>query len=549
MASVSVGCRISAAKFAFWLALAAAGVARAEDAAPADSVSRLDLAPPPGLSPDLPPDPPAATIDAPPAARPTPVAAPEAPLSPGEILSGEIHKALDGLVAAKPAGRPIGAGDGFGPRARSALDRIARAREDGLDLRDAPAPSPDLAGADPAKLAGAEIALSTAVVAYAMQASGARVNPRAMGLVTAKPEVADPGFALKRVGGAEDADAALFEFNPRHAGYRELREALARLRGDVDPPVARFSTGPVLTLGMSDPRVPLIRARFQISGADETYDIRVASAVAAFQRVHGIKASGALTEATAAALDGRPATGVASGRERLILANMEMWRWLPRAMGERRVEVNVPDFSLKLMDGENVVHRARVIVGKPDTPTPIFSNAIQYMLFNPIWRVPDSIIKKEMAPKLAADPDYWARRGYKVTYAGNHIEVQQPPGEGNALGRMLFLFPNEHAVYLHDTPSRSLFSASFRALSHGCVRVEAPARLAEILMGGAARGWSEARVNSLVGDKERTVALPAPAPIHIEYFTEFVDDSGRLQSRDDVYGLTARVAAALASAR
>jgi murein L,D-transpeptidase YcbB/YkuD len=228
---------------------------------------------------------------------------------------------------------------------------------------------------------------------------------------------------------------------------------------------------------------------------------------------------------------------------------MEMWRWQPRATAGRRVEVNVPDFSLKLMDGDNVVHRARVIVGKPDTPTPIFSNAIQYMLFNPIWRVPDSIIKKEMAPKLAADPGYWARRGYKVTYAGDHIEVQQPPGEANALGRMLFLFPNEHAVYLHDTPARGLFQASFRALSHGCVRVEDPARLAEILMGGAARGWSEARVNSLVGDKERTVALPSAVPIDLQYFTEFVDESGRLEERSDVYGLTARVAAALAAAR
>ncbi len=155
---------------------------------------------------------------------------------------------------------------------------------------------------------------------------------------------------------------------------------------------------------MSDPRVPLIRARFGLGAAvdpsaAEVYDVRVVSAVAAFQRVHGLKASGALNVATSEALEGHEV--VNTRREQLILANMEMWRWQPRDMGETRVEVNVPDFSLELKNGDSVVHRARVIVGKPDTPTPIFSNSISYMLFNPIWRVPESIIKKEMAPKLA----------------------------------------------------------------------------------------------------------------------------------------------------
>ena len=268
--------------------------------------------------------------------------------------------------------------------------------------------------------------------------------------------------------------------------------------------------------------------------------MRVASAVAAFQRVHGLPVNGSLTEATATALGGGTAQ---SRRERLILANMEMWRWEPRDMGETRVEVNVPDFSLKLMRGDEVVFRTRVIVGKPDTPTPIFSNSIKYMLFNPVWRVPDSIIKKEMEPRLANDPNYLQRQGYKVSYAGDKLVVEQPPGEANALGRMLFLFPNEHAVYLHDTPNRSLFWSSYRALSHGCVRVEDPSRLAEILMGG----WSAAKVHSLLGDKERTFSLPAPVPVHLQYFTEFADETGGLQERADLYGLTAKVAAALAN--
>jgi murein L,D-transpeptidase YcbB/YkuD len=582
----------------------------------ANGISRLDLSPPPGLSLQPPPEaptridvtpvardradlspsatptpdpigtPPAlaarpdpGALDATPSAagtptRPEPNASPSPAAPDAGGLPGEIHAALDRLIAAPTSLRPIGggdwsaalkaiaaayaerdyaplwvAGDRLGDNAKAAMARLARADEDGLDLRATPLP-PDLSGGAESQLADADIALSAAVVAYAMQASGARVRPRSLSSeVTADPEVADPSFALKRVASADDPDAALAAFNPPQPGYAQLRAVLERLRGRSAEPVAHLPAGPELKLGMSDPRVPLIRARFGLGAASdpsaaEIYDVRVVSAVAAFQRIHGLKVNGALNVATSQALEKRE---VDTKREQLILANMEMWRWQPRDMGETRVEVNVPDFSLELKSGESVVHRARVIVGKPDTPTPIFSNAIRYMLFNPIWRVPQSIIKKEMAPKLARDPDWLARHGYKVTYVGNQIEVQQPPGEANALGRMLFLFPNEHAVYLHDTPQRSLFSASFRALSHGCVRVEDPSRLAEILMGGAARGWTEAKVQSLVGDKERTLSLPTPVPIHLEYFTEFVDDSGRLQERDDLYGLTSRVVAALGS--
>ena len=419
------------------------------------------------------------------------------------------------------------------------MARLARADEDGLN--------PPLVSGDVG--AQADVALSAAVVAYAMQASGARINPRLLSKdVTAAPPVADPAAALKSVADASDPGATLEAFNPPHAEYRALRGALADLRARNQAPSARLSNGPPLTLGMSDPRVPLIRSRFGL-GADaeaaQVYDVKVASAVAAFQRVHGLKANGMLTTATADALAG----GGDPLKERRILANMEMWRWMPRDLGETRVEVNIPDFALKVTSGGEVVHRARVIVGKPDTPTPIFSNTIRYLLVNPAWHVPDSIIKKEMAPKLASDPDYFARHGYKVSYAGDKMIVEQPPGEANALGRILFLFPNEHAVYLHDTPQRYLFAQGFRALSHGCVRVEDPARLAELLMGGARHGWSQDKIRSLLGDKERTYALAAPVPVHLEYFTEVVDEHGTLASRPDLYGLTEKVISALQALR
>ena len=224
---------------------------------------------------------------------------------------------------------------------------------------------------------------------------------------------------------------------------------------------------------------------------------------------------------------------------------MEMWRWEPHDMGVNRVEINIPEYILRLYRGNEQADEIWVVVGKPDTPTPVFSNKIRYLLVNPIWRVPESIVRKEMLPKAGGDPSYLADHGYNVKWVGGQVFVEQPPGEGNALGRLLFMFPNEHSVYLHDTPLRSLFATARRAYSHGCIRVEEPLRLASEVMGGAERGWPDLRVESLYGSSERWVFLPAPLPIHIEYFTAFVDETGDLREAGDIYGLTTKVAAAL----
>ena len=223
---------------------------------------------------------------------------------------------------------------------------------------------------------------------------------------------------------------------------------------------------------------------------------------------------------------------------------MEMWRWEPRDMGERRIEVNIADFSVAALEGDRVILKSRVIVGKPETPTPIFSSVMRYVLINPSWQVPDSIIRKELAPKLGS----LSRRGYEVKTVGGRLTVRQLPGEDNALGRIAFMFPNDHAIYLHDTPARELFDEETRAFSHGCVRVEDPLSLAELVLGGETGGWTEERIEAAFGDKERTVFLPRPLPIHIEYFTEFVDEFGELQERPDVYGLTRKVEGILARA-
>jgi murein L,D-transpeptidase YcbB/YkuD len=540
--------------------------------------------------------PPAATAPAEtsPAAAPAP--APDAAATPAGAaapavdpqMAAAVSAALDALVAADVKASPVGAGDwraarlairifyaargfapvwldghGLNPQGQGVLRRLERADEDGLDLAAFPLPKDLPADATPERLAEAETTLSAAVVAYAMQASGSRIVPtRISSLITARPTLADPGAALAAVAAAADPDGALAGYNPQQKGYRDLRDQLSRTRAAAPPPpptpsaaptTIRIPDGPSLGLGMQDTRVPLVRARLGVSAdgsAADVYDLPVAAAVQAFQRANGLPPNGALTPATAAALSGGVATPASAPtatvsparRLSMLVANMEMWRWEPRDMGAERIEINIPDYTLRMMEGDDLVHQARVIVGKPDTPTPVFSNAMKYILVNPIWRVPDSIVRKELAPHLAEDPDYLTRRGYQVAEIGGHMFVSQPPGEGNALGHILFMFPNEHAVYLHDTPLRGLFGTARRAYSHGCVRLDQPMRLAELVMGA---GWS-ARLQAMIGSTERTVMLPHAIPIHLEYFTEFVDATGALQEREDVYGIAARVAGTIA---
>jgi murein L,D-transpeptidase YcbB/YkuD len=359
-------------------------------------------------------------------------------------------------------------------------------------------------------------------VTYAEQASGSRITPaRVSRLVTAAPSIADPGVALAEAASAPDPAERLADFNPPQKGYRALREELRRLTNGTRLG-QKQAAADLEAVAQYDP--------LAIENDAEPPGTRLKTARG------GLKGP-VRSVAYAASMD-----RAETRRRKAILANMEMWRWEPRDMGEQRIEVNVPDFTVAMLDGDAIVHSARVVVGKPDTPTPIFSNVMRYVLINPSWEVPDSILRKEMLPRLASDPNYFRRRGYEVKTVGGRLVVRQPPGEDNALGRIAFMFPNEHAVYLHDTPSQSLFDSDTRAFSHGCVRVEDALRLAELVL-----GWPEERINAAIGGPERTVFLPRPVPIHIEYFTEFVDEFGELQERPDVYGLAQKVAIILSS--
>ncbi len=522
-----------------------------------------------------PPLPPAAPEQAAPAPLPAPPvqnAAPLAPPAAAPVAAADIAPALRAALEAsakEPLPRnlatqkllreqifaayaerdfaPFWLRDGaWSPTARGALARLAKAGEDGLDLKASPAPTSP--GTDEKSRVAAELALTQAVVAYGYQASGGRINPRAIAhLITEKPEVAEPGRILAAVALGADADAALAAFNPLHAGYRALRAKLAELRASRPLDPVRISAGPTLRVGMKDARVPSIRERFALNSDPSTvtdelvYDARVAAAVADYQRDKGLIATGMLNPVTVAALsEGDPAKV-----ESEIIANMERWRWLPRADNGDRIEVNIPDYTVRVVQDGKVVHTARVVVGKPDTPTPVFSNRMQFLEVNPYWNVPQSIIKNEMLPRLASDPGYLQRQGYEVSRSRKgELIVRQPPGNRNALGNIKFMFPNEHAVYLHDTPSRSLFANPRRAYSHGCVRVDQPFKFAEILL-GTGNGWNEDRVKKLIGKGNRTIQLPRHIDIHIEYFTAFVDEAGQLQMREDIYGYSRKLKAAM----
>ena len=431
------------------------------------------------------------------------------------------------------------------------LARLAKAGDDALSVPAIPTKLVDKGTNE--EIAASDIAMTDAVVAFARQASGARVDPRTISpLIGARPELADPAKVVDAVvaAGPEGGDK-LEALNPSDPRYAALRDKRVSLHGAHAAATTPIGAGPILRIGMHDARVPLLRGRLGVmaldlvSDADE-YDMELAEAVAAFQRGNGLRVSGKLDNATAAALSG---AGKASSLESTLAANMEMWRWMPRELGRDRIEVDIPAYTVTVFhDGEPAASN-RVVVGKTDTPTPVFSNTMKYLIVNPVWNVPQSIIKKEMMAKIDRNGGL---RGFDVSYNHGQLVVKQPSGAKNALGQIKFIFPNDFSVYLHDTPSKSLFSASKRAFSHGCVRVDQPFDFAfSVLNDSVPEGgkilWSQKRLEKMIGDSERYVNLPKPLPIHIMYFTAGVEaDSGRVIQREDIYGYTRAVAASLA---
>jgi murein L,D-transpeptidase YcbB/YkuD len=430
-------------------------------------------------------------------------------------------------------------GKGWSEAGKRLVAQLSRAREDGLRPTDYPLPV--FEASDKGRLAEADVRLSALAVFYARDARGGRIDPRRLSkMLTPTLYLPSATEVLSELAGATDAGAVLSSYNPPHEGYRRLKAKLVELREHLDDtPLVRIPAGPALKLGMRDERVPLVRARLGLGPSEEpVFDRSTATALAEFQKRAGLQANGILSARTLAAL-GTPAT--ARG-EQDIIAQMERWRWLPPDLGANHIIVNVPEFQVRVFRDGKLVHQARAIVGKPDSATPIFSHKMDHVVVNPSWFVPPSILKKEFLPGLAADPDYAAKRGYVVTRRGSNISVRQPPGERNALGWIKFMFPNDHAVYLHDTPNRRLFALDRRALSHGCVRVDNPFLLADQVLGPE---WTHERLKRLIGSGERTIKLPEPMPIHLVYNTHVIGADGRLTTFDDLYGFHRLVRQAL----
>ncbi len=488
--------------------------------------------------------------------------------------------AVDRVYAAR-ADAPIWLG-GDGAAAAALLDVLAAAPSHALPVRryDAAALTAQVAaaGASPAALAAADRALSEAFLAYAHDLSGGALDARRLPgveLIVQRPsrEQGLAAAALAADAGPAALAAHLAGIAPRDPAYERLRayfdaeSALAATEADVP----RIPPGPTLRAGERGPRVAALRTRLvalgdlapDAGGDPAAFDDAVLAAVRAFQTRKGLAVDGAVGPMTLGALNAG-----AADRAAMAAVNLERMRWLNRPLGARHVLVNIPDYTVELRDGDDVLFSERVVVGKTATQTPEFSDEMSHIVLNPTWYVPRSIATEDILPKLQADPTYLAQRNMRLvrgdggeipadpsthdftayTQASFPYAIRQRPDAGNALGRVKFIFPNNHAIYLHDTPQKNLFARQARAYSWGCVRVRDPLRLAELLL---APQQTDARAfidRVLSAGRERYVHLDQPVPVHLVYRTLWIDAAGITHMRPDVYGRDRAVLQALRAA-
>jgi murein L,D-transpeptidase YcbB/YkuD len=435
---------------------------------------------------------------------------------------------------------------------KGVIARLKDAAAEGLNPADYPVPD-FAAAASPDQLAEAELKLTASMLDYARQAQSGRMHWSQVAADIQYPEhPTDPAEVLANISTAKDASAALDGYNPPHKLYKGLKAKLAELRGQADGPMIHIAEGPPLAfkaatkkqgeVAPEDPRVPQLRAKLGVENPDDMrYDAKVAAAVRKFQDHADLKATGVLDDRTVKAIN-------SPKRDRqidLVLVNMERLRWLPRqlgaaSLGNAYVILNVPDFTLKVMQNGAQVWTTRVVTGKPGKhATPMLTETMKFITVNPTWNVPPSIIYNEYLPALQQDPTVLQRMGLRLERnRDGTIHISQPPGEANALGRIRFNFPNKFLVYQHDTPDKNLFAKEERAFSHGCMRVQNPdqyaSTLLNIVMPNAS--YTPEKIRSMYGRSEIDLKFPTPVPVNITYQTAFVDDAGKLQIRKDIYG-------------
>jgi murein L,D-transpeptidase YcbB/YkuD len=377
----------------------------------------------------------------------------------------------------------------------------------------------------------------------------------------------DPATALQSAIDSPSLTDFLHNFFQRGWFYQKLQTALADYRQiAANGGWSAIPEGPTLKPGGSDRRLPVLARRLIISGdlapgvaVDKLtiYDESLQQAVRRFQERHALEADAAIGPATLRALN----VPVEKRVEQLEI-NIERARWVLDDIEDDFVLVNIAGFRAYVLRDRKVVWSTKVQVGSAFHQSPVFRDEIKYVVINPTWTVPFSIATKEILPKIKRDPNYFATRDFDLkTHSGKFIDpssvdwapitarnfpywLVQRPGPNNALGRVKVMFPNEHAVYLHDTPSKALFSKAARAFSHGCIRVENPFDFAEQLLGGD--GWNQEKFQQVLDEgKTKSVSLSKPMPVLLLYWTAMVDPNGVVYFYDDVYERDARIAEAL----
>ncbi|HEY7083389.1 MAG TPA: L,D-transpeptidase family protein [Hyphomicrobiaceae bacterium] len=438
-----------------------------------------------------------------------------APGTAGPAPDREDRAALAAFYAARQH-RPLWvSAAGLTPAAQAVIAELRRADDWGLEAsafqlpKASPSPGTELS---PVQGAQWESALGLAVLKYARHARGSRADPATLSkFLDRKPPLLEPQQVMAAIAKADAPDAYLRSLHPQHPQFEALRQKYLALRGGLIPAADRDGA----------------------SGATKSTPARP------------------------------PTVTPAAGSARKLLVNLEEWRWMPDTLGDFYIWVNIPEFTLRVVKGGNVIHTERVVVGKPDTPTPVFSQNLEQIVFHPSWGVPESIKRQDVLPSLIrGSTRIFTFYHLRIQRGGRDIDpasidwssadirnfhVYQPPGENNVLGNIKFRFPNKHDVYMHDTPQKNLFNAEVRAFSHGCMRVRHPEQLAQVVL-AEDQGWPANRTAAAIGPagvQNNPINIEHSIPVHITYFTAAVDADGKLKLFADIYDHESKIALGL----
>ena len=506
-----------------------------------------------------------------------------------QAIEREWHQAVTAFYAARQ-GKPVWMTEtGLTSPAEVLLAEIGRADDWGLDPR-----AFDIAlnrSSDPSQIAADELKMTRALLTYAWHARGGRVDPLQLSKwLDQSPRPLDAKAVIDRFAASTDPSVDLQKLHPQHRQFELLRQAYLKARAgkaasapkveDTDPTEVTIPNGPTLRLGDRHEHVELVRRRLEVPARSpdeaDLYDEDVAAAVrqflgATYRTRDGRTVRRAehpdLTNATRSRMSQKKKSQpVVASREPTLkqyLVNLERWRWMPEQLGPTHVWNNLPEYTTRVIRDQKVVHQERIIIGKPTNQTPVFSDAMQFVVFHPDWGVPGTIKVQDLLPSLQAGDDSVLQRRNMRIVNGNRtvhpaeidwsrtdirkMSVIQDPGPSNPLGRLKFMFPNKHDVYMHDTPTKNLFETPVRAYSFGCIRVRNPVRLAELVF-GIDRNWTASDIDPLLtprAQQNNRVDLNRRIPVHNTYFTVLADEDGKVTSFADVYGHDKRIQAVL----